>query len=341
MTGTDSHETVLPLIGAWALDACSTAEAEVVEAHLVSCPACAAEAGELREVAAGLAGDDLRQSPGSTARLLSSARRVRRPAAAAPAFAAPYAAQVAALDLLLSGLDAERWRRTAAYEEMTVHDLVAHLAATDSLIAAGLGLPVEPPVEPGQRLAARTAAVLRRERGRPAEETRRSWRAQADAVCRALREHPAPATVTMGRPFPVTDALLARAFETWIHREDIAAAVGRPTVPPLPEHLHPMTDLAVRSLPGVLTRRLTAHHDQLVRLDLTGDGGGTWTVPLSLPDTVPVVARPAATVTVDVVEFCRLAGARRDPDRIGAEVAGDVTLAREFLAAVPAMAPVP
>ena len=46
-------------------------------------------------------------------------------------------------------------------------------------------------------------------------------------------------------------------------------------------------------------------------------------------------------MTLDVVEFCRLAGDRHDPARTAVEVRGDTALARDFLAAVPAMAPVP
>ena len=64
-------------------------------------------------------------------------------------------------------------------------------------------------------------------------------------------------------------------------------------------------------------------------------------MPLDPAVTVPAAVRPAAVVTLDVVEFCRLAGDRRDPGRIAVEVRGDTALAREFLAAVPAMAPVP
>jgi uncharacterized protein (TIGR03083 family) len=343
VTDTESHETVAELIGAWALAACSPAEAELVEVHLSTCPACAREARELREAAADLGGAYLRPPAGSLARLRAAAQARRRPATATPTYAAPYAAQVAALDLLLSDLAPEDWHRTAAYGELTVRDLVAHLAATDGLIAAGLGLPVQPPVEPGEKVAARTAAVLRQERKRSAEQTRQSWRAQADAVCRALVGHPSPRTATaaLGRPLPLADALAARAFETWIHAEDIAAATGRPAVPPLPEHVHPMADFAARLLPRVTARRVAPPHDRYVRLHLTGAGGGTWTVPLDPAVTVPAAVRPAAAVTLDVVEFCRLAGDRRDPGRIAVDVRGDTALAREFLAAVPAMAPAP
>ncbi|MCA2211277.1 maleylpyruvate isomerase family mycothiol-dependent enzyme [Jidongwangia harbinensis] len=341
MTGTQSHSTVVGLIAAWALDACSPAERDLVEAHLGGCPACAREAGELREAAADLGGAYLRPPPGRLAGLRAAAAGRRPPATAVPGYAAPYAAQVAALDLLLSGLEPRDWPRIAAYGELSVRDLVVHLAASDGLVAAGLGLTVRPPAVPGETLAARTAAVLHAERGWPVDRVRQSWRAQADALCHALVGQAAPGTVTvtLDRPVPLVDALTARAFETWIHGEDIAAAAGRRPLPPLPEHLHPMADLAARILPHVLFRHVPPPHDRSVRLHLTGDGGGSWTVPLRA--TVPGRGRPAAVISVDVVEFCRLAGDRRDPARVPVEVRGDTAVARQFLAAVPAMAVVP
>lgn len=343
MTDTESHETVVQLIGAWALNACSLAEEELVKVHLNTCPACAREARELQEAAADLGGAYLRPSAGSLARLRTAAQSRRRPAIATPAYAAPYAAQVAALDLMLSDLAPEDWHRIAAYGELTVHDLIAHLAATDGLVAARLGLAVQPPAEPGETLAARTAAVLRFERGRPAEQTRRSWRAQADAVCRSLVGDPSPGTGTVvsGERLSLADALAARAFETWIHGEDIAAAIGLPTVPPLPEHVRPLADLAARALPHVISKRIAPPHGRCVRLHLTGAGGGAWTLPLDPTRAVPASVQPAAVVTLDVIEFCRLAGNRRDPGRIAVEIRGDTALALEFLAAVPAMAPAP
>ncbi|MET0418374.1 MAG: maleylpyruvate isomerase family mycothiol-dependent enzyme [Actinoplanes sp.] len=339
MTDTETHETVVALIGAWALDACSPDEEQFVERHLRTCPECAREARDLRDTAADLGGAFLRPPAGSLDRLLATARERRRPALSPT----PYAAQVAALDLLLSDLTPEEWRRTAAYGELSVHDLLAHLAATDGLVAGARGLPRAPPRRPGQRPAARPEAVLRIERGRPAEETRRSWRAQADAIGRALAGHPSPGSVTvpLDGPLALADALAARAFETWIHSEDIAAATGRPAVPPLPEHVHPMADLAARLLPRLISRRVAPPHDRQVRLHLTGGGGGTWTIPLDPAAAAAATARPAAVVTVDVVAFCRLAADRVDQGQIAVELLGDTALAREFLAAVPAMAVVP
>jgi hypothetical protein len=135
--------------------------------------------------------------------------------------------------------------------------------------------------------------------------------------------------------------MAARAFETWIHGEDIAAATGRPVVRPLPEHVHPMADFAARVLPRVISRRIPPPHDRYVRLHLTGAGGGMWTVPLDPAATVPAAVRPDAVVALDVIEFCHLAGNRRAPGRIAVEIQGDTALAWEFLTAVPALAPVP
>lgn len=408
-----SHDTLTELIAAWALDACPPEETELVEAHLDTCDTCAHEARELREAAADLGGAHLSPPPGSLDRLLTAAPARRRPATPAPAYATSYAAQIAALDLLLTDLPAADWHRTAAHgatahrhaapthntanqhhptpgspgeaaprtpdqhhtapgspsqhrtapgsrdqraagangagdrrgadahDELTVHDLLAHLIAIDGLLADALGLPVEPPVEPGQRLTARTTAVVDFERQRPPEQTRQAWRAQADAICRALHEQPNDVTVRLGRPFSLVDALTARAYETWIHTEDIAATTGRPAVPPLPEHVHPMAAFAMRVLPRVVFRRIEPPHNRYVRLHLTGPGGGTWTVPLDPATVVPAVTKPSASITVDVIEFCRLAGDRRDPAHIAAAIEGDAKLARDFLAAVPAMAPVP
>lgn len=52
---TERHEDIVELLGAYALDAVDPDEASLVEDHLRSCPRCAAEVAEHREVAAMLA----------------------------------------------------------------------------------------------------------------------------------------------------------------------------------------------------------------------------------------------------------------------------------------------
>ncbi|WP_328467846.1 maleylpyruvate isomerase family mycothiol-dependent enzyme [Actinoplanes sp. NBC_00393] len=337
MSNTQTHEAIYPLIGAWALDACSSQEADLVQAHLDDCVVCAEEARALRETAAEFGGEDLLPPAGLGIRLRSSAHLRRRPAPRAPGYAKPYAAQVAALDLMLSGLPGGGWRQITVNDEMSVHELLAHLIATDGMVADALGVPVQPPMEPGTDAQARTVVVLAQERHRPVEQTLLFWREQAEAVCRALPHRPNGATVTLGFPMPVPDAVLARAFETWIHTEDIAGATDSPAIPPLPEHLNPMADLAARLLPKVTARRFPQGGS--IRLHLTGPGGGVWTVPAGRHSDAG--GRPYAEVTADVVEFCRLVGGRRDPATFPAGIRGDAGLAREWLAAAPDLAPYP
>ncbi|MDF2741493.1 MAG: hypothetical protein K0S88_2863, partial [Actinomycetia bacterium] len=60
-----------------------------------------------------------------------------------------------------------------------------------------------------------------------------------------------------------------------------------------------------------------------------GPGGGDWTIS---PAGQPAPAGPpAATVTMDAVEFCYLLGNRRDPGLVPHRVEGDPTLAATLL----------
>ncbi len=270
-------------------------------------------------------------------------------------------AQVAALDLLLSDLDGARWGR-----ERSIHDLLRHLATADAEVAAALAAP-----NPASASSRGLNDQLRDGRiedgqiedrrieddqdgddrdGEP-EAIRRVWWAHAERLCASLPGTPGRSV----NGTPIQDALAARAFETWIHREDIATVIYRPTVTPLPEHLHPMADLAIRILPLVTAARVAdPDEERWVRAELTGPGGGIWMVPL-LPGgdgarqiapppatgTEPVAAsvpEPAVTVVLDVVDFGRLAAGRRDPNALSVTLSGDTRLGLDWLAAVPAVA---
>lgn len=268
--------------------------------------------------------------------LLAGARARRRPAAPTADWARPYAGRVAAMDALLAAAVEDDWSRVIV-EGWTLQELVAHLAAKDGLLAASVGAPVLGPELTTADSAARTADVQSYERARSPEQTRRDWRAQADALCRHLANLPAAEPAALdGLNAPVSDHILARALETWVHTDD-AARVARITLPlPLPEHIHPTADMCARLLPWTM---LLSGHDASGRtlgLELTGPGGGAWHLALGVEDGA-AAGEPDARITADVVAFCFLLGGRGDAGDFEATLAGDVALARDVLATAPAL----
>ncbi|WP_067453658.1 maleylpyruvate isomerase N-terminal domain-containing protein [Actinomadura macra] len=182
-------------------------------------------------------------------------------------------------------------------------------------------------------LDARTARLIAQERAREPQETRAAWRAQAEALCARLSEDTGAGLVRLTFPMKVANALVQRAFETWIHARDIAVATGCSLPSPLPGHLHAMASLGVRGLPAALILHEGGPaNGESVHVDLKGPGGGEWDLPLgsAAPD------KPTVTLALDAMDFCLLAGDRLRPGQVRVELGGDVPLGRRLLAAAPA-----
>ncbi|MET8942342.1 maleylpyruvate isomerase N-terminal domain-containing protein [Streptomyces sp. NPDC004542] len=370
------HDVLKSLLGAWALAACSAAETAAVEAHLGECGPCAEEALRLRG-AVGLLHrpESLDLDPGLRTRVLRSCLDRRPPLVPVPDWAAPYDAETARLDALLQDFgDAEwhapvrlRWfaRDAATSRRTTVAGVIAHLLSVDGLVAAALGLQ-DPLAEAGTAVdaAAGTAAGTGRPAG-PAARTETFWRASRFPPTRAVRapwreqSHHLVRTVsftgggTGERPvpygdftLPLHDAMLDRAFECWVHAEDIAEAVDYPYGPPAPRHLHAMIDLAARTLPTVLAARRRAglaapaatRHlvtagtpGRSLRLEIEGSGGGEWLIPLDSPAAPVSADHEVAHVALDGVEFCRLAAGHVSPTEAAAGQLGDRDAIRDVL----------
>ncbi|MGW2153489.1 maleylpyruvate isomerase family mycothiol-dependent enzyme [Nonomuraea sp. NPDC001699] len=267
--------------------------------------------------------------------LLAGARARRRPAAPTAGWARPYAGRVAAMDALLASAVDDDWSRVIV-EGWTLQELVAHLAAKDGLLAASVGAPVLGPPPAASDAAGRTADVQAYERARSPEQTRRDWRAQADALCRHLDglDPARPATVD-GMEAAVRDHVLARSLETWVHTADAATTAGIRLPDPVPEHIRPTADLCARLLPWTMLLSGLDGSGRTLLLTLTGAGGGEWRIPLGVSDTAP--GTPDAHVTADVVAFCFLLGGRGEPDTFPAELTGDLALARDVLTTAPAL----
>ena len=324
---TTEHEGVRDLLAAWAFGALEPSDRKRVPPHLAECEPCAAEAEHLRQTVRLLdgpppTGTPARPAPGP----LPLALRTRPAAARVAAHAAPYAAAVAGLKALLPEAEG-RWT-TPVVHDWDVHATLAHLLAADEPLAGRLGLDArvglsavdeDTPWEDAWNR--RTVEVIAHEYGRTPEETAADWAAQADALLAtpAAREpEPAlPAVTLMGMRLPVTEHFLVRAFETWIHTDDIGRALGLAVPPPPEAHLRQLVRLAVRILGLALGPTAPP-----VLFAVTG--GAQWV--LGSQDE-PV----RAEVTLDPVDFCLLVGGRYTPDEVPRGASGDEGAVRNVL----------
>lgn len=358
------HRVLKSLLGAWALAACAPEETAAVEEHLGECGACADEALRLRG-AVGLLQrpESLDLDPGLRTRVLESCLKRRPPRIPVPDWAAAYDAETARLDALLQDFGDTEWHapvRLRWYEadeaitrRTTVAGVIAHLLTVDGLVAVALGL--DDPLDgvPAERPtpSARTEAYWSAAHPPPTRSIRAPWRAQTHDLVRTVSFTGGRAgrmTVPYGDfELPLHDAMLDRAFECWVHAEDIAEAVDYPYEPPTGRHLHRMVDLAARMLPSVLEarrrsgpkapggRRLVAAGapGRSLRLEIEGSGGGEWLIPLDSPAALGSAEHEVAHIALDGSEFCRLAAGHVSPREAAAGQVGDKEAISEVLLA--------
>lgn len=319
------HEDVRDLLAAWAFGALPAADRRTVPAHLADCESCAAEAERLRETVRILDGPpgaaNGSQESGSA---LALALRTRPAAPRVAPHAAPYAAAVAGLQSLLRELDGHGPWSTPVVHDWDVHSTVAHLIAADEPLATRLGLdahvPPSAPAPEGTRWedvwAARSADVIAYEQGRAPEETVAAWSARAGALLATPEardsELASLATTLMGVRLPVADHFVVRAFETWIHTDDIGRALGLPVPPPPDPHLWQLVRLAVRILGMALGSAAPP-----VLFAVTGAGTDAQWVLGSEDEPV------RAELVLDPVDFCLLVGGRYTPEDVPRGAVGD------------------
>ncbi|GGL83116.1 hypothetical protein GCM10010129_28490 [Streptomyces fumigatiscleroticus] len=331
---TTHHDGVRELLAAWTLGALPPGERDAVPLHLAECESCAAEAERLRETVrlldgpppAGPLADGGAPDGRSPAGALAGALRARPAAPPVAAHAVPYAAAVAGLRALLPEAEG-RWG-TPVVHDWDVHATVAHLLAADEPLALRLGLAAR---VPSSRTAddsgwedawnRRTADVIAHEHGRPPAATVADFSAQADALLDTPEARDsgtaARATRLMGLRLPVADHFLVRAFEVWIHTDDIGRALGLVVPPPPDEHLQRLVRLAVRILGLALGPAAPP-----VLLAVTG--GAEWVLG---SEKEPV----RAELVLDPVDFCLLVGGRYDPATVPRGAAGDEGAVRRVL----------
>ncbi|MFJ8083522.1 zf-HC2 domain-containing protein [Streptomyces sp. NPDC096205] len=359
------HKVLKALLGAWALAACSPEETAAVEDHLGTCGTCAEEALRLRE-AVGLLQrpESLDLDPALRTRVLASCLERRPPRIPVPSWATAYDAETARLDALLQDFGKAEWHapvrlrwfadRDTSSRRTTVAGVIAHLLAVDGLVALALGLadPLGDAAEasgPGTP-DGRTETYWRASHFPLTRTVRAPWREQSHAIVRTVSFTGGTAgglAVSYGDfGLPLHDAMIDRAFECWVHAEDIAEAVDYPYEAPSGRHLNAMIDLAARTLPTALASRRRAglaspgperhlvpagEPGRTLRLEIEGTGGGEWLIPLDSPAAVGSAAHEVAHVALDDVEFCHLAAGRLAPEDAAVGQVGDREAIRDVL----------
>ncbi|MGP3978059.1 zf-HC2 domain-containing protein [Streptomyces sp. 8N114] len=365
------HRILTSLLGAWALAACSPEETAAVEAHLTDCAPCADEALRLRDAVGLLHSEDsLDLDPMLRSRVLEGCLDRRPARIPMPTWAAPYDAETARLDALLRDMAEEEWRAPVqlrwfdgerqSTRETTVAGVLGHLLAVDGLVATGIGLPDPLPAdalpdearasEPGAGPQTRTEIYWALNgAGHHTPAAREPWREQSHAMIRdvsflaaddgsASGEHTARGRLVSYGNFalPLRDAFLDRAFECWMHAEDIAEAVDYPYTPPGPAHLNLLVDLAARQLPGAIAARrrtglappprglaTAGSPGRTLHLEIEGSGGGDWYIPLDSPGARASPESKVAHIALDGLEFCQLAAGHVPPLEAAAGQDGD------------------
>jgi uncharacterized protein (TIGR03083 family) len=140
-----------------------------------------------------------------------------------------------------------------------------------------------------------------------------------------------------GSEMPTDLVLLARAFETWTHTDDIRRAVGRALELPSAAALHTMAEGSMTMVPAALAASGRTRPGRTARIVLTGAGGGEWNIPME------VGAEPGApdvAITLPVIDWCRRFSDRLSADELESEIVvhGDRRLAADVVAAAPAFA---
>ena len=238
------------LLGAYALDACEPDEIVAVEAVLLRRPDLAREAARLSRAATWIGATGALEPPSHLRGSVLGRARAQQRAQAGDPVVELYREQSRRFE------EAVELVRDDALDDITTNglsarDLVVHEAAQESLLAQAVGRTPVPDIAETD-IEARTAALVDHFSGRPLDDALAMWRASVDENCAWAADSGGATASWRGLELDRDDAIIVRAFETWIHTDDLRRVVGLGGLPPEPRYLSLMSDLAGRTLSAAL-----------------------------------------------------------------------------------------
>lgn len=256
-------------------------------------------------------------------------------------FADAFESSVRSLLAVAAELRAAEWDRPTDLPGWSVRDVVAHIAAVESEL---LGEQLAPPLTsygPHVRdeFARHMEHGVAARRGREPHVVVAELAAAVDRrlpQMRAMSPDDPPVRVPAGQQWDTETLLRNRAFDLWMHEQDVRRAVGRPGNLDGPGAQ--LTRLVlVGALPYLVAKRAGAQPGQSVRLTTTGAVDVDVLVAVGPDGRAAVVedgtgSLPTAAVELDWEALVRLAGGRAEPGEVSVRVEGDRALADRLLA---------
>jgi uncharacterized protein (TIGR03083 family) len=243
---------------------------------------------------------------------------------------------------MLESVEADDWRRPTELPGWCVYDVVAHLAAIEREL---LGDPPPPPLsvygphvrdEFGRHMEDGVVARRGREPADVVHELRTALEARLPDM-RTMDEGDPPPRNVADQRWSVRELLTNRAFDAWMHEQDIRRALSRPGNLDGPG-AKVAREILVNALPILVARRARATPSQSIALVVTGPVSFTVTTTVAENGRAAAAieagqSAPAATASLraDWETVVRLIGGRVSPNDAVVEIDGDRALGRRLV----------
>lgn len=249
-----------------------------------------------------------------------------------------------AIDDVVGALPEPQWRQPTALPGWTVHDVVAHVIGTESMLQ-GAGTPeadidVSTLKHVRNDIGVLNERWVRKLRGLSSAELLEKFRTTTAARREALTVMSEAdwhqITITPAGPDSYGRFMRVRTFDCWMHAQDIRDAVKQPAADVGLERADSRLalDEMAASMGFVVGKLGGAPDGSRVRIELTGPLRRT--INVAVEGRARVVdgfdgAEPTATITLDGLLFTRLAGGRRSVEHGLISYGGDEAVGRRIV----------
>jgi uncharacterized protein (TIGR03083 family) len=240
------------------------------------------------------------------------------------------------LDQLLTGLSEQQWQTPTPLPGWSVHDVVAHIIGTESVLhgisAPDADIDVSALAHVRNNVGVANECWVRHLSAESGADLLQRFRTVTDDRRKSLTDMSVDdwnaQTLTPVGPESYGRFMRVRVFDCWIHEQDIRDGLGKPTsdaelAGPAPRLVLDEMTTSMRYVVGKLGK---APDGSRVAIELTGPLART--IRVLVDGRARVVddfgaEEPTATIRLDGVLFTRLAGGRAETGVGGVELGGD------------------